>query len=82
MTQLPVNQRMIASPQGFIGLDFETFGAVNLPKYGLDRYVHDPSFEALIVSVDDGNRRQTFDFVRYGETAKEESRPSRLRCTP
>ena len=71
---LPINPREPRKHYGFIGLDFETFGAVNLPKYGLDRYVHDPSFEALIVSVDDGSKRQTFDFVRYGETAKEEFR--------
>ncbi|USH45457.1 DNA polymerase I [Microbacterium phage DoTi] len=57
--------------QGVIGLDFETFGAVNLPKHGLDRYVNDSSFEALIVSISDGQKKTTFDFVKGGETAKD-----------
>lgn len=30
------------------GLDFETYGAVSLPDYGLERYVSDDSFEPLI----------------------------------
>ena len=30
------------------GLDFETYSDVNLPKYGLDRYVNDSSFRTLM----------------------------------
>ena len=32
----------------FIGLDFETYGGVDLPKHGLHRYVNDPTFRPLI----------------------------------
>lgn len=34
--------------RAMIGLDFETYGAVNLPEHGLDRYVTDPTFQPLI----------------------------------
>lgn len=49
-----------------LGLDFETYGAVNLPKHGLDRYVNDPSFRPLIAAVH-GNYIPTkvvFDFIQ------------------
>jgi DNA polymerase bacteriophage-type len=36
---------------GLIGLDFETYGAVDLPKHGMHRYVGDKSFIPLIGSV-------------------------------
>jgi DNA polymerase len=50
------------------GLDFETYGDVNLPKYGLDRYVNDPSFKPLMASVspnhqDFGITKCNYDFV-------------------
>jgi DNA polymerase len=50
------------------GLDFETYSDVNLPKYGLDRYVNDPSFRPLLASVmpkqpDDDILPMTHDFV-------------------
>jgi DNA polymerase len=50
------------------GLDFETYSDVNLPKYGLDRYVNDPSFQTLLASVmpkqpDDKIPPMTCDFV-------------------
>lgn len=51
-----------------IGLDFETFGAVDLRKHGLDRYVSDSSFRPLIAAVSpesrDGGEDRVFDFVR------------------
>lgn len=52
------------------GLDFETYGSVDLPKHGLDRYIADPNFMPLIADVainDDYARTQTviehFDFT-------------------
>ena len=60
----------VAKPLGFIGLDFETYGNVNLPKYGLDRYMNDPSFQTLIGSVSEGSRgKLTFDFVMNEQKA-------------
>jgi DNA polymerase len=52
----------------FYGLDFETYSDVNLPKYGLDRYVSDPSFQALMGSIapnhqDFGITKANYDFV-------------------
>ena len=47
-----------------IGLDFETYSAVDLPKHGLARYINDPTFRPLIASVaglDSGT--VTVDFV-------------------
>lgn len=35
----------------FIGLDFETYGAVNLLDHGLERYVSDKTFRPLIAST-------------------------------
>jgi DNA polymerase len=58
----------VSWPTSLEGLDFETFGAVNLPKHGLDRYVSDASFTPLIASVSDGRSApRTFDFVRRQE---------------
>jgi DNA polymerase bacteriophage-type len=58
-------------PHSLEGLDFETFGAVNLPKYGLDRYVSDSSFTPLIASVSSARGTpETFDFIRYPEDTK------------
>ncbi|QIN93894.1 DNA polymerase I [Microbacterium phage Arete] len=71
MIKSSVNPRTPGFPQGIVGLDFETYGDVNLPKYGLDRYVSDPSFTALIASVSDKGKKQTFDFVEGGERARE-----------
>lgn len=50
------------------GLDFETYSDVNLPKHGLDRYVNDPSFQALMGSIapnktDFGITAVNYDFV-------------------
>ena len=50
------------------GLDFETYSDVNLPKYGLDRYVNDPSFRTLLAAVvpnqtDYEILPKTYDFV-------------------
>lgn len=55
--------------EGFIGLDFETYGGVNLPKHGLHNYLNDKTFRPLIASTyrkgDDGEDvRQRFDFVK------------------
>lgn len=43
------------------GLDFETFGRVDLPKRGSDNYFNDPSFRPLIASV---ARRTSPDVIR------------------
>ena len=52
----------------YIGMDFETFGAVDLPKRGLDNYVKDPSFQPLICSVAQrGAPPVTYDFVFHPE---------------
>ena len=62
---MSLNIDNVARPTGFIGLDFETYGNVNLPKYGLDRYMNDPSFQVLIGSVHERSQEGlTFDFVR------------------
>lgn len=47
------------------GLDFETYGAVSLPDHGLERYVSDESFRALIacttkVSNSGGRERRRY----------------------
>jgi DNA polymerase bacteriophage-type len=34
-----------------IGLDFETYGGVDLPTHGLDRYVSDPTFRPLLADL-------------------------------
>jgi DNA polymerase len=52
-----------------IGLDFETYGGVDLPKHGLDRYASDPTCRVLIAStfrMGSGGRevRRRFDFVQ------------------
>ena len=60
----------VAKPLGFIGLDFETYGNVNLPKYGLDRYMNDPSFQVLIGSVSQRHQgKLTFDLIMKDEVA-------------
>lgn len=47
-----------------IGLDFETYSAVDLPKHGLARYVNDPTFRPLIGSIArDGAATVRLDFV-------------------
>ena len=50
-----------------IGVDFETYGAVNLPQYGLHRYVNNHTFQPLLAGVawDDGVDPYTelLDFV-------------------
>lgn len=59
--------------KGDFGLDYETFGAVDLRRHGLDRYVNDPSFTPLIVSVaESGINPYTYDFVFDGDRAKQE----------
>ena len=56
--------------KGDSGLDYETFGAVDLRRHGLDRYVNHSSFRPLIVSVvGKGNSLKTFDFVFDGQEA-------------
>ena len=50
-----------------IGLDFETYGAINLPKYGLHRYVNNKTFTPLLAAVAWSNRgvteRELLDFT-------------------
>jgi DNA polymerase len=53
---------------GIIGLDFETYGGVNLPERGLHNYVNDKTFTVLIAStyrvgVNGEDVRRRFDFV-------------------
>lgn len=52
---------------GLIGLDFETYGGVNLPKHGLHRYVNDKTFMPLIGGVYDpeDQARYRFDLARH-----------------
>jgi DNA polymerase len=62
-----------------IGLDFETYGGVNLPVHGLDRYVSDETFTPILASVywqDSSGRaqRERFDFVDNFTRAKKELR--------
>lgn len=56
-----------------IGLDFETYGSVNLPDYGLDNYVNDEYFQPLIASLfmrtPMGTERWRLDFVEDYEGA-------------
>lgn len=57
------------------GLDFETYGSVNLPKHGLDRYITDQYFRPLIASLywrehDSSFTVVTLDFVEDFEGAK------------
>lgn len=48
----------------YIGLDFETYGAVDLNVHGLDRYINDASFKPLIASVvSEKNVPDELDFV-------------------
>ena len=48
------------------GLDFETFGEVNLPKRGLANYVNGAGFTPLIASMDSSaHGAETFDFIHY-----------------
>src|SRR4249920_873336 len=58
-----------------IGLDFETYGAVNLPTHGLMRYVRDKSFMPLIGSTallsGTGVSRTNYDFVSERKTSVE-----------
>src|SRR6476660_3334691 len=59
----------MAQKAKLFGLDFETYSDVNLPKYGLDRYVNDPSFRVLLASVAPNQPEHqilgtTWDFVR------------------
>lgn len=54
----------------YIGLDFETYSAVNLPKHGLARYVGDKSFMPLIGSVAQrGHATLRLDFVNQRRSA-------------
>lgn len=64
---------------GLIGLDFETYGAVSLPKHGLHRYMSDKSFTPLICSAawtaHTGTLvRNRFDFVNNMRDATESLR--------
>jgi len=64
---------------GLIGLDFETYGSVNLPKHGLARYVADPHFQALIGSVctEDSrgiNQCETLEFTHNRKRSTQELR--------
>lgn len=74
---------MLFNPGNTVGLDFETYSATDLPKHGLERYVTDPTFRALIARLayydEKLNEYWTvkIDFVDEGEAAVERLR-SRL----
>lgn len=46
-----------------IGLDFETYCDVNLPKHGSDRYFSSPNFKVLLASVATAGDTECLDFV-------------------
>lgn len=48
------------------GIDYETFGAVDLRRHGLDRYVNHHSFQPLIAVVAVGKSFRVYDFVFGG----------------
>jgi len=53
------------------GLDFETYGDVNLKVHGLDRYVNHPSFRPLMASVaTEGFAPRNYDFILGGREAE------------
>jgi DNA polymerase len=61
--------------QGITGLDFETYSAVDLPTYGMDRYMDDKSFTPLLAScyMEDNSGvhfKTRFDFVKDFDAAK------------
>lgn len=59
----------------FVGLDFETYGAVDLNKHGLARYVGDKSFMPLIGSVAaSGIQTVRLDFVDERKQSTQELR--------
>lgn len=62
----------------YIGLDFETYGACDLPTHGLDRYVSDKTFMPLIGSIAcrdlEGAKlvKNTFNFVSDKRASRRE----------
>lgn len=72
----------------YIGLDFETYGAEDLPTHGLDRYAGHETFQPLIgsIALRDSRRvigKSTFDFVSDRRGSKrylEDAIGSRLVC--
>jgi DNA polymerase len=54
---------------GYVGLDFETYGAVDLPRHGLARYVGDKSFTPLIASFVEDYGTTRLDFVEDYSTS-------------
>lgn len=63
---------------GVIGLDFETYSAVDLPKHGLHRYVQHPTFRPLVAAVSvydraplSKNMARSFDLVQNQGDARE-----------
>lgn len=66
----------------YVGLDFETFGTVNLPEHGLQRYVADPEFKPLIAAFVqlDGVliEHRVYEFITPGEWYDREVEALRL----
>lgn len=66
------------SKEQFIGLDFETYGDVDLRKHGLPRYVDSPNFRVLLAAcvwMDETTGKQesaVLDFVMDEEAATKE----------
>ena len=53
-----------------IGLDFETYGAVDLRTRGLYNYVNDKTFRPLLAAVTDGTYTTVLDFVEDYDAMK------------
>lgn len=53
---------------GFIGLDFETYGATDLPRHGLARYVGCKTFMPLMASAVWPDTRGIYEFQRFDFT--------------
>ncbi len=55
----------------YFGLDFETYGSVNLPAAGLANYTRDPFFTPLIASLYSRDKAVDIDFVEDWDGAIE-----------
>jgi DNA polymerase bacteriophage-type len=65
----------MASTEGLLGLDFETYASTDLPKHGLARYMECPDFTVLVAAASwvgpDGVMKSiVLDFVENYDTAR------------
>ena len=49
-----------------IGLDYESYGSVDLRKHGIDRYMSDPHFTPLICAAYSDHEQHEFDLIAGG----------------